>query len=101
MAFGAVVLWPVQSPDSLMPNSTPAILSIDVQESFPARPYWREDDVPAFRKNITRLIDGATERGWPVVRILHEDGEGAFAASSGLVKPLDWMPQTHAVEFTK
>ena len=78
-----------------------AVLSIDVQQSFPARPYWREEDVPAFRSNITRLIDGATQLGWPVVRILHEDGEGAFAASSGLVKPLDWVPQTHAVEFVK
>ena len=84
-----------------MTYSTTAVLSIDVQQSFPARPYWREDDVPAFRENITRLIDGATRRGWPVVRILHEDGEGPFAAASGLVKPLDWMPQTHAVEFVK
>jgi nicotinamidase-related amidase len=84
-----------------MTNSTTAVLSIDVQQSFPARPYWREDGVPAFRENITRLIDGATRRGWPVVRILHEDGEGPFAAASGLVKPLDWMPQTHAVEFVK
>ena len=84
-----------------MTDSTTAVLSIDVQQSFPARPYWREDDVPAFRENITRLIDGATRRGWPVVRILHEDGEGPFAAASGLVKPLDWMPQTHAVEFVK
>jgi len=84
-----------------MTHSTTAVLSIDVQQSFPARPYWREDDVPAFRENITRLIDGATRRGWPVVRILHEDGEGSFAASSGLIKPLDWMPQAHAVEFVK
>lgn len=84
-----------------MTDSTTAVLSIDVQQSFPARPYWREDGVPAFRRNITRLIEGATERGWPVVRILHEDGDGPFAADSGLVKPLDWMPQTHAVEFVK
>ena len=52
-----------------MTDSTTAVLSIDVQQSFPARPYWREDDVPAFRENITRLIDGATRRGWPVVRV--------------------------------
>jgi nicotinamidase-related amidase len=78
-----------------------AVLSIDVQQSFPVRPYWREDDVPAFRGNITRLIEGATERGWPVVRILHEEDEGAFSRASGLVKPLDWMPKTHAVEFVK
>lgn len=84
-----------------MSNPTTAVLSIDVQQSFPARDYWREDDVPAFRANITRLIDGATQKGWPVVRILHEDGDGPFAAASGLVKPMDWMPPTHAVEFVK
>ena len=97
MPLRGVRLWPVQSLDSPMTDSTTAVLSIDVQQSFPARPYWREDDVPAFRKNVTRLIDGAAQRGWPVVRILHEDGDGPFAANSGLVKPLDWMPPTHAV----
>lgn len=84
-----------------MTDSATAVLSIDVQQSFPARSYWREDDVPGFRRQITKLIEGATQRGWPVVRILHEDGDGPFSASSGLVKPLEWMPQTHAVEFVK
>lgn len=84
-----------------MSNPTTAVLSIDVQQSFPARPYWREDDVPAFRERITTLIDGATQNGWPVVRILHEEAEGAFSRTSGLLKPLDWMPATHAVEFVK
>jgi nicotinamidase-related amidase len=84
-----------------MGNTNTALLSIDVQQSFPARPYWREDDVPAFRSSITRLIEGARERGWAVVRILHEEGEGAFSRASGLVTPLDWMPETHDVEFVK
>jgi nicotinamidase-related amidase len=84
-----------------MNNPATAVLSIDVQQSFPARDYWREDDVPAFRSNITRLIEGATQKGWPVVRILHEEAEGAFSQASGLVKPLDWMPTTHAAEFIK
>jgi len=82
-------------------HPTTAVLSIDVQQSFPARDYWREDQVPAFRANITRLIEGATKKGWPVVRILHEDGDGPFSAASGLVKPLEWMPAIHAVEFVK
>jgi nicotinamidase-related amidase len=84
-----------------MSNAEIAVISIDVQQSFPARDYWREDDVPAFRDRITTLINGAVERGWPVVRILHEDGEGAFSKQSGLVKPMDWMPGAHAVEFIK
>ncbi|MBS0582963.1 MAG: isochorismatase family protein, partial [Proteobacteria bacterium] len=62
-----------------------AVLSIDVQQSFPARDYWREDDVPAFRANIVRLIEGAAAKDWPIVRILHEDGDGPFARASGLV----------------
>jgi nicotinamidase-related amidase len=84
-----------------MNTPTTAVLSIDVQQSFPARPYWREEDVPRFRENITRLIDGATRKGWPIVRILHQEEEGAFSQASGLVKPLDWMPATHATEFVK
>jgi len=84
-----------------MNDTTTAVLSIDVQQSFPARNYWREDDVPLFRRNITNMIEGAVQRGWPVVRILHEDGEGPFALSSGLIKPLEWMPETHSVEFVK
>jgi len=84
-----------------MQDTVTAVLSIDVQQSFPARPYWRDEDLPAFRSNITRLIDGAAQRGWPVVRILHEEPEGAFSRASGLVAPFDWMPPTHAVEFVK
>ena len=78
-----------------------AVLSIDVQQSFPARDSWRDDDVPAFRASIVKLIEGAVEKGWPIVRILHEDGDGPFARESGLVKPLQWMPETHSIEFVK
>src|SRR6185369_16875220 len=31
----------------------------------------------------------------------HEDCECSFAASSGLIKSLDWMPPAHAVEVVK
>lgn len=78
-----------------------ALLSIDVQKSFPARPYWSEDDLPEFRSALTRLMAGAAQRGWPIVRILHEEAEGAFSRESGLVAPLDWVPASCAVEFTK
>lgn len=78
-----------------------AVLSIDVQQSFPQRDYWREDDLPTFRSAIVKLIEGAAAKSWPVVRVLHEDGDGPFALASGLVKPLEWMPDTHAVEFVK
>lgn len=83
-----------------MSDST-AILVIDVQQSFLHAPYWREDDVPVFRQRLLQLLKGAAERGWPIVRILHEDDDASFRADSGLVRPLDWVPDEHAVEFRK
>jgi nicotinamidase-related amidase len=82
-------------------SDIPAVLVIDVQQSFLHAPYWREDDVPAFRRNLLQLLDGAAERGWPIVRILHEDNDANFQAESGLVRPLDWVPEQHAVVFHK
>jgi len=82
-------------------SDTPALLVIDVQQSFLHAPYWSEDDVPAFRANLLKLIDAAIARGWPVVRILHEDGDAYFSAASGLVTPMAWVPQAHDVVFRK
>lgn len=78
-----------------------AVLVIDVQQSFLHAPYWREDDVPAFRSRLLRLLDIAAERHWPIVQILHEDGDAHFNAASGLVRPLAWVPDTQAVVFHK
>ena len=82
-------------------SDQPAVLVIDVQQSFLHAPYWREDDVPAFRNRLLRLLDGAAARHWPIVRILHEDDDAHFNAASGLVRPLDWVPDTHAAVFHK
>jgi nicotinamidase-related amidase len=82
-------------------SDTPALLVIDVQQSFLHAPYWRDDDVPAFREKLLTLIDAAVARGWPVVRILHEDGDAHFSEASGLVTPMAWMPQAHDVVFRK
>ena len=82
-------------------SDTPALLVIDVQQSFLHAPYWREDDVPVFRENLLKLIDAAVKRGWPVVRILHEDGDAHFSEASGLVKPMAWVPGAHDVVFRK
>ena len=78
-----------------------AVLAIDIQQSFLHAAYWRDDDVPAFRDAVLRLLDGAAQRGWPAVRILHQDGDDAFSPESGLVRPLDWMPADADVTFTK
>lgn len=78
-----------------MPQATTALLVIDIQASFTARPFWCEDEVPAFLQATHALIDGFAERGWPIVRVLHQDGpedaHNPFSAASGLVQPLDGL----------
>lgn len=83
-----------------------ALLLIDVQESFRRRPYWREDELPAFAERCNALLGGALALGIPIVRILHCDGpertDNAFALKSGLVRPLTELgPHEHAAEFIK
>jgi len=79
-----------------------ALLAVDIQQSFPRTAYWREDDVPAFRNAVLRLLQAATDRGWPVVRILHqENNDGPFGPAAGLVRPLEWMPEDVAMTFRK
>jgi nicotinamidase-related amidase len=65
-----------------------ALLVIDVQESFPNRPYWTEQDVPTYLARQQALIDGCRARGVPVVQIFHLEDEGAFSRASGLVRTL-------------
>ena len=80
----------------------PAVLAVDVQQSFLRAPDWREDDLPAFRAAVLRVLQAAAERGWPVVRILHqENNDGPFGPAARLVRPLEWMPEDVAVTFRK
>lgn len=71
---------------------TTALLLIDVQESFRARPYWRDDEAPAFLARTNALLAGAAQAGIPIVQVFHTDGpnsaDNAFSPASGLVKPL-------------
>jgi nicotinamidase-related amidase len=72
-----------------------ALLVIDVQASFPARPYWRAEGAPAFLAATNQLIAGFEAAGLPIVRVLHEDGpartDNPFSTLSGLVRPLDGL----------
>jgi nicotinamidase-related amidase len=72
-----------------------AILLVDVQESFRARQYWSETDLPRFLDRVNALVRGAAERGVPVVRVLHTDGPdepgNPFARSSGKIRPLEGL----------
>jgi nicotinamidase-related amidase len=69
-----------------------ALLVIDVQESFRARPYWQPEELPAFLANTQRLIDGFGERGVPVLQVFHqepgEDVSNPFHPACGLVRAM-------------
>ncbi|GBU13417.1 hypothetical protein AwEntero_20180 [Enterobacterales bacterium] len=71
-----------------------ALLNIDVQRSFEHRPFWQEDDLPAFQHALTRLIDGCQTRGVPVIDIFHVNPEGVFSLESGLVAPMAFLSHT-------
>jgi nicotinamidase-related amidase len=69
-----------------------ALIVVDVQESFRHRPYFRTDDLPSFFDRLQALVDGAKQKGWGLVRVLHVEPEagsgGPFCKSSGLVVPM-------------
>ena len=69
-----------------------ALLLIDVQESFPQRPYWSQTGADVFLKHVNALIDGSSSRGIPIVRVFHTDGPDTsanpFARSSEFIRPL-------------
>ena len=74
---------------------TSALLLIDVQQSFRHRPYWSENDAPAFLAQINDLIGGCIKHGIPIVRVFHTDGPGRaenpFAWESGHIRPIDGL----------
>ena len=69
-----------------------ALIMIDVQESFPQRPYWSQSGADVFLRHANALIDGAQARGIPIVRVFHTDGPqtpgNPFAHGSPFVRPL-------------
>ncbi|HEX7116150.1 MAG TPA: isochorismatase family protein [Steroidobacter sp.] len=70
-----------------------ALIVIDVQQSFTARPYWSDREVPQFVDRLNRLIDRAESAGIPVLQVFHVEGEevpeNPFSRASGLVRTLD------------
>jgi nicotinamidase-related amidase len=72
--------------------STTALLLIDVQDSFTARPYWQAERAAAFLARCNALVEGCVAAGVPVVRVFHTDGpdsaDNPFSHASGLVRPL-------------
>lgn len=78
-----------------------ALLVIDIQQSFTARDYWNEQELPDFACKVSELIAGAVARNVPVVQIFHVDEEGPFSLASGLVQPLAFLPERHEARFYK
>lgn len=70
-----------------------ALLVIDVQESFRARPNWSEVSNPDVVDDVNRLVESARSRGDLVVWVLHsEPGTGGvFDPASGLVRLQDGL----------
>ena len=68
------------------------LLVIDVQESFPQRPYWDPALAAPYLVQQNALVEGAMARGIPVVRVFHTDGpdeaSNPFAPASGHIRPL-------------
>jgi nicotinamidase-related amidase len=80
-----------------------ALLVIDVQDSFRHRPYWRDEELPAFRERLLALIAGSRAKGVPIVHVLHQapGSGGPFDPASGHVQPMDWLPSGPDAVFRK
>ena len=69
-----------------------ALIVVDVQESFRRRPYFREQDLRGFVRNVQSLINRCQARGIPVVQVFHhelpDDPANPFAVASGCVRTM-------------
>ena len=67
-----------------------ALLVIDIQNSFKARPFWDEAEFPAWQQAQQQLIDGCVARHIPVVQVFHQSEDlGPFDPRMGLVTTLE------------
>ncbi len=84
-----------------MSTSDSALLVVDAQESFRHRPYWSDEDVPAFIDRLQALIDGAHAVGVPVVQVFHVEETGVFSLASGHVMTMQPLSVDADVVFQK
>jgi nicotinamidase-related amidase len=70
---------------------TKALIVIDVQESFRARPLWRTLNNLDLIDNVHRLVEAARIAGDRVIWVLHEEpgSDGVFDPANGFVRVLD------------
>jgi nicotinamidase-related amidase len=74
-------------------STSRALIVIDVQESFRARPLWRLTDNPDIAIAVNRLVDHARAAGDLVVWVLHTEpgSSGVFDPESGHVRYFDGL----------
>ena len=69
-----------------------ALILVDVQESFRRRPYFRDEELPRFLRNVQSLIDRCQSRGIALVQVFHQeltdDAGNPFSAASGCVRAM-------------
>ncbi len=78
-----------------------ALIVIDVQESFRHMPYFEDTGLARYLSAQQALINEAEAKGVPVVQIFHVDGDKAFSADSGLIRPLEGLRIQPSVTFIK
>jgi nicotinamidase-related amidase len=83
----------------------PALIVIDVQQSFKHRPYWQENDVAQFLQDLQGLIGACAAQGMPIVQVFHvsetDQAQDPFSLTSGLVRTLDGLRIQPDVVFHK
>ena len=69
-----------------------ALIVVDVQESFRRRSYFRDEELPAFLRNVQSLVNRCAARGIALVQVFHEepgdDPGNPFTAASGWVRAM-------------
>lgn len=82
-----------------------ALIVVDVQESFRRRTYFREEELPAFLRNVQSLINRCAARGIASVQVFHEepgdDPANPFSAASGFVRAMPELSQHPDAVFYK
>ena len=77
-----------------IPMTDAALLVIDVQDSFKARPKWaRRSNAATFERNVAQLIEAFREAGRPVIFVMHSDadGDGAFEFDGPHYRLMDFI----------
>jgi len=73
------------------PIDRSALLVIDVQDSFKARPSWERRANRDFERNVASLVDAYREAGLPVIFVLHTDDDPEFQRTSPHFKLMDFL----------